>query len=151
MCYHFESFIYPAVAYNIPHSQVNCVVCFHYIHLTCISARKKCKCKLSLGKAKKKKNNNNSVSQSLWQIGRPAGFFLTFFFFFFCLSSRHVKFELVTILLWNMELDFWMNKIQDRAQSWRSLLFKVFSCVCYVFSCIFDKYLTNKFVKNGKN
>ena len=29
--------------------------------------------------------------------------------------------------------DFWMNKIQDRTQSWRSLLFKVFDCVCHVF------------------
>ena len=32
---------------------------------------------------------------------------------------------------------FWMNKIQDRTQSWRSLLFRVFHCVCHIFSCIF--------------
>ena len=48
--------------------------------------------------------------------------------------------------VWNMELDFWMNKIQDRTQSWRSLLFKVFYCVCHIFSCI----LTNKFIKRKK-
>ena len=45
------------------------------------------------------------------------------------------------------ELDFWMNKIQDRTQSWRSLLFKVFHCVCHVISCIFWK---SKFIKKLK-
>ena len=96
---------------------------------------------------KAKKNKTNVMSQSSWQIGRPdlnaffnrfffsLSLFLFFFFFFFLLSSRRVRFESFTALKYGTW--FWMNKIQDRTQSWRSLLFKVFHCVCHIFSCIF--------------
>ena len=99
----------------------------------------------------KKAKKINSMSQSLWQIGRPDlnEFFLNIFFFlslslslfsfFFFFSwaadmSDMSRSQLCSV--WNMELDFWVNKIQDRKQSWRSLLFKVFYCVCHIFSCI---------------
>ena len=43
--------------------------------------------------------------------------------------------------VWNMELYLWMNKIQDRTQSWRSLLYSVLLCLLCLFmlclSCIF--------------
>ena len=80
----------------------------------------------------------NAMSQSSWQIGKPdlnAVFFNVFFFFLFFLSSRSVRFELVTALKYGTW--FWMNKIQDRTQSWRSLLFRVFHYACHIFSCIF--------------
>ena len=79
----------------------------------------------------------NAMSQSSWQIGRPDlnAVFLNFFFFFFSWAADVSDLSLSQ--LWNMELDFWMSKIQDRTQSWRSLLFKVFHCVCHIFSCIF--------------
>ena len=44
-----------------------------------------------------------------------------------------------------LAIDFWMSKNQTE-QSWRSLLFKVFHCVCHIFSCDFDK----KFHKSWK-
>ena len=72
--------------------------------------------------------------------------FLTwfFFFFFFFLSGRRVRFESVTALKYGTW--FWMNKIQDRTQSWRSLLFKCFNVSAYLFLYI----LTSKFIKNWK-
>ena len=76
-----------------------------------------------------------------------------FFFFFFFFKAKKNDSKLLTnwktwpkcifltwsqlCSVWNMELYLWMNKIQDRTQSWRSLLFKVFYCVCHIFSCIF--------------
>ena len=68
-----------------------------------------------------------------------AGFFFFFFFFFFFLSSWRFKWVgHITLFSMNMELEFWMNNlIQDRTQSWRSLLFKVSYYVCHVFSSIF--------------
>ena len=52
--------------------------------------------------------------------------------------------------LWNMELDFWMNKIQD---TWRqntelkkSVVQSVSLCLLYLFLYI----LTSKFIKNWK-
>ena len=92
------------------------------------------------------------MSQSLWQIGRPDlnAFFLTFFFFSFFLIVIVVVFwaadvsDLCRSQLWNRELGFWMNKIQDRTQSWKSLLFKAFTlCLSYLFLYI----LTSKFIK----
>ena len=86
----------------------------------------------------------NAMSQSSWQIGRPdlnASFFKRFFFSWAADVS-----DLSWSQLWNMELDIWMNKIEDRTQSWKSLLFKVFHCVCHIFSCII---LTSKLIKNG--
>ena len=56
-----------------------------------------------------------------------------------------VRFESFTALKYGTW--FWMNTIQDRTQSWRSLLFKVFHCVCHIFSCIFWQ---KKFTKTGK-
>ena len=83
-----------------------------------------------------------SMSQSLWQIRKPdlkCSFFNVVFFFFFSWAadvSNLSRSQLCSV--WNMELDLWMNKIRGRTQSWRrSLLFKVFYCVCHVFSSIF--------------
>ena len=77
-----------------------------------------------------------------WKTWPKCVFFFVFVFLFVCLfvclfflSSRRVRFESVTALKYGTW--FWMNKIQDRTQSWRSLLFKVFHCVCHIFSCIF--------------
>ena len=57
-------------------------------------------------------------------------------------------------VVWNMELDFWINKIQDRTQSWRSLLFKVFYCLSnllmYILICKFIKKLEKKLSKQKK-
>ena len=40
--------------------------------------------------------------------------------------------------------------IQDRTQSWRSLLFKVFYCVCHVFSSTFLQVSSSKTEKKNK-
>ena len=76
----------------------------------------------------------------------PKCFFFNrcFFFFFFWAADMS---DLSRSQLWNMELDVWMNKIQDRTQSWKSLLLKVFHFVSHIFSYI----LTSKFIKSGKN
>ena len=61
-----------------------------------------------------KAKQQNSMSQSLWQIGRPtlnASFFETFFFSLQHMCQVWVGHNLGPIQ--NMELDFWMNKIQD--------------------------------------
>ena len=97
----------------------------------------------------------NGMSQSSWQIGRPDlnAFFFFYTFFFFLFSWAADVPDLSRSQLWNMELDFWMNKIQDRTQSWKSLLFKVFHCVCHIFSCIFlqvHKKLEKKLSKQKK-
>ena len=78
-------------------------------------------------------NKINTISQSSWQIGKPDLNAFLFVFFFWAADVS----DLSRLQLWNMELNFWMNKIQDRTQCWRSLLFKVFYCVCHIFSCIF--------------
>ena len=69
-------------------------------------------------------------------------FFLTFFFFPWAADVS----DLSRLQLWNMELDFWMNKIQDRTQSWRSLLFKVFHCVskCFISFLVYFNNLVHK-------
>ena len=84
------------------------------------------------------KKNKCYVSKLVtnWKTWPKRGFFKRFFFFFFFSWAADVS-DLSRSQLWNMELDFWMSKIQDRTQSWRSLLFKVFHCVCHIFSCIF--------------
>ena len=109
-------------------------------------------CENSVGLKEKK-----YISQSLWQIWRPDlnvsfFFFLTFFFFhfiylFFWAADVSNLSRSQSYSVWNMELDLWMNKIQDRTQSWRSLLYKVFYCVQHVFSLYI---LTSKFIKNWK-
>ena len=43
-----------------------------------------------------------------------------------------------------MYIDFWMNKIQDRTQSSRSLLFKVFNVSVTSFHVYFDKQVHKK-------
>ena len=80
----------------------------------------------------------NVMSQSSWQIGRPDlnAVFLTFFFFLFFFWAANVS-DLSRSQLWNMELDFGWTRYKAEHKSWRSLLFKVFHCVCYIFSCIF--------------
>ena len=54
-----------------------------------------------------------------------------------------------------MELDLWMNKIQDRTQSWRSLLYKGFIVSVVSFHVYFDKQvhkkLENKISKQKKS
>ena len=75
--------------------------------------------------------------------------FLLFFCccFFFCTAdvSNLSRSQLCSV--WNMTLHFWMNKIQDRTRRWWSLLFKVFYCVCHVFSSNFDKLVHKKLKK----
>ena len=96
-----------------------------------------------------KKKNKCYVSKLVidWKTWPKCVFFLCNIFFFFFLSSRHVRFESVTALKY--ELDFWMNKIQDRTQSWTSLLFKVLHCVCHIFSFMFDKQVHKKTEKKN--
>ena len=80
----------------------------------------------------------NAMSQSSWQIGRPDlnAFFLTFFFFFFFFWAANLS-DLSRSQLWNMELDFGWTRYKAEHKSLRSLLFKVFHCVCHIFSCVF--------------
>ena len=66
--------------------------------------------------------------------------FLFCFFFWAAEVSNLSRSQLCSVR--NMELDFWMNKIQDKTQSWRRLLIKVFYCV-YLFMYI----MTTKFIK----
>ena len=70
-----------------------------------------------------------------WKTWPKCGFFFFFFFFWAADVSDLSRSQLCSV--WNMELDFWMNKIQDRTQIWSSLMFKVFYWVCHNFSCIF--------------
>ena len=98
------------------------------------------------------KKNKCYVSKLVtdWKTWPKCRFFCFVLFFF--LSRRHVRFELVTTLKYGTW--FWMNKIQDRTQSWRSLLFKLFHCVCHIVSLclsyLFLFILTSKFIKNWK-
>ena len=104
-------------------------------------------CDLMTYKAKKK---INAMSQSSWQIGRPdlnAVFFNVFFFW-----AANV-WDLSRSQLWNMELDFGWTRYKAEHKSWRSLLFKVFHCVCHIFSCIFwqaSHKKTEKKIKRAK-
>ena len=50
--------------------------------------------------------------------------------------------------LWNMELDFGWTRYKAEHKSWRSLLFKVFHCVCHIFSCVFWQASHKKLKKN---
>ena len=86
----------------------------------------------------KAKKNKYYVAKLVtdWKTWPKCVFFNVFFFFFFFSWAADVS-DLSQSQLWNMELDFWMNKIQYRTQCWRSLLFKVFFCVYHIFSCIF--------------
>ena len=81
------------------------------------------------------KKNNFYVSKLVtdWKTWLKCGF-LNFFFWPADVSNLS-RSQLCSV--WNMELDFWMNKIQDRTQSWKSLLFKVYYCVCHFFWSIF--------------
>ena len=82
----------------------------------------------------------NAMSQSSWQIGRS-----DLNAFVFPEQQTGVRFESVTALKYGTW--FWMNKIQDRTQHWRSLLFvSVSLCLSYLFLYI----LTSKFIKNWK-
>ena len=90
---------------------------------------------ISYGKAKRKKSYVSKLVTD-WKTWPKCVFFLTFFFFFWAADVSNLgRSQLCSV--WNMELDLWMNKIQDRTQSWRSLLYKVFYYVCHFFSSIF--------------
>ena len=77
----------------------------------------------------------NAMSQSSWQIGRPdlnAVFFNVFFFFSWAADVS----DLSRLQLWNMELDIWMNKIQDTRQNTelkKSIVQSVSLCLSYLF------------------
>ena len=91
------------------------------------------------------------MSQSSWQIGRPdlnAVFFNVFFFFFFFFFWAANVSDLSRSQLWNMELDFGWTRYKAEHKSWRSLLFKVFHCVCHIFACIFWQTSHKNWKKN---
>ena len=96
------------------------------------------------------------MSQSSWQIERPDlnAVFLTFLFCF-CFFSEQQTSDLSRSQLWNMELDFGWTRYKAEHKSWRSLLFKVFHCVCHIFSCVFwqasHKKLKKKIKRAKKN
>ena len=98
----------------------------------------------------------NYMSQSLWQIGRPdlnvfffngLSFFLSFFLF---LSSRRVGFESSTALFSMNNVIFGWTRYKTWTQSWKSLLFKVFYCICHIFSCIFWQASSYKKISKAK-
>ena len=66
-----------------------------------------------------------------------------FFFFWAADVSDLSRSQLCSVK--NKEPDFWMNKISNKTQTLRNLLFKVFYCVCHN---IFMYILTSKFIKN---
>ena len=95
------------------------------------------------------------MSQSSWQIGRPDlnAFFLRAFFFSpppeqqTCQIWVGHSFE-----IWNLIFGWTRYKtLEDRTQSWRSLLFKVFHCVCHISSFIFWRASSQKTEKKKKN
>ena len=95
----------------------------------------------------------NAMSQSSWQIGKPdlnAVFFNVFFFFFSEQQTCEIwvghNFEIWNLIL----LDFAWTRYKAEHKSWRSLLFKVFHCVCHIFSCIFWQASHKKLEKKIK-
>ena len=99
----------------------------------------------------KAKTNKCYVSKLVtdWKTWPKCGFLRVFFFFFFFSWAADMS-DLSRSQLWNMELDFWMNKIQD---TWRqntelkkSVVQSVSLCLLYLFLYI----LMSKFIKNWK-
>ena len=102
-------------------------------------------CGLTLDEAKKKKK---SMSQSLWQIGRPdlnAFFFLFVFLTLFFLSSTNVKLDLVTTLF-SMKYGTRYLDEQDTRQTIKELKKCVVQSVLLCLSCL----LTGNFIKIGQ-
>ena len=82
-----------------------------------------------------------------WKTWPKCVFFNVFFFFFFWAANVS---DLSRSQLWNMELDFGWTRYKAEHKSWRSLLFKVFHCVCHIFSCIFWQTSHKKLFKKIK-
>ena len=86
-------------------------------------------------KAKRKKK---SMSQNLWQIGRPD----LNVCLFVCLFSEQQTCQIwlghnfVQYEIWNL-IYRWTRHKTEHMQSRRSLVYEVSYCVCCVFSCIF--------------
>ena len=82
-----------------------------------------------------------------WKTWPKCGFFNVFFFFFFWAANVS---DLSRSQLWNMELDFGWTRYKAEHKSWRSLLFKVFHCVCHIISFLvfFDKQGIKNWKKN---
>ena len=83
-----------------------------------------------------------SMSQNLWQIGRPDpnAFFNVFFFFFFFFSEQQackiwVGHNLVQYEIWNLIFGWIRHKTEHKVEE--VCCSEVFYFVCHVFSCIF--------------
>ena len=91
------------------------------------------------------KKKKNSISQSLWQIGKPDlnTFFLNFFFFPWAADDSN--FEWVTTLF-SMKYGTWVLDEQDTKQN-TELKKSVVQSVLLCLSCLFIYILTSKFIK----
>ena len=79
-------------------------------------------------------------------------FFFCFVFVLFCFffswaadASNLIRSQVYSV--WNMELDLWMNKIQERIQELKT---SVVQSISLCLTCIFVYILTSKFIKTWK-